>query len=115
MISGTSKANISSTSMSPENISPENISSMDISLANLSNTNNSYEVMFEKYPDILSIKELQKALSIGRNTAYRLITDGRIKHLRVQGTIKIPKRFLIDFVLSSCYNNDSDKSAVTGG
>ena len=110
MITNISPMDISSKGMLPADTSPISVS--PISTKQIHNNN---DIMFKEYPDILSIKELQKALSIGRNTAYRLITDDKIKHLRVQGTIKIPKRFLIDFILSSCYNNDSDKSAVTGG
>lgn len=61
--------------------------------------------MFDNYPDVLTIGELQKALGVGRSMAYRLIGDGSIKHLRIGNTIKIPKRFLVDYVLQKCYNN----------
>ena len=61
--------------------------------------------MFSEFPDLLSVEDLQKALGIGRTMAYRLINSGEIKHLRIGKSIKIPKRYLIDFVLSSCYNN----------
>ena len=68
--------------------------------------------MFSLYPDLLSTEELQKALGIGRTSAYRLINNGAIKHLRIGKNIKIPKQFLIDFVTNSCYNDGSGKSAV---
>jgi excisionase family DNA binding protein len=60
--------------------------------------------MFESYPDILTIENLQDALGIGRSTAYRLITSGDIKHWRIGKAIKIPKPFLIDYITNSCYN-----------
>ena len=66
--------------------------------------------MFADYSDLLSVSDIQKALGIGRSMAYRLIRNGNIKHLRVGKTIKIPKRFLIDYVVQSCYNSN----AVTG-
>ena len=66
--------------------------------------------MFVDYPDLLSVSDVQNALSIGRSMAYRLINDGKIKHLRVGRAVKIPKRFLIDYVVHSCYNS----GAVTG-
>ena len=59
--------------------------------------------MFETYPDILTINDLQKALGIGRTMAYRLVNNGSIKHLRIGESIKIPKRYLIDFCEGSCY------------
>jgi len=61
--------------------------------------------MFNKYPDILSVQDVQRALAVGRSTAYRLINSGEIKHWRIGRTVKIPKPFLIDFVNNSCYNN----------
>ncbi len=61
--------------------------------------------MFEHYPDLLTPEDLQKALGIGRSTVYRLLNGGQLKHMRIGKTIKIPKRFLIDFVMESCYND----------
>lgn len=60
--------------------------------------------MFDQFKDILDINDVQKALGIGRSTAYRLIRCGDIKHLRIGKSIKIPKRFLVDFVETQCYN-----------
>ena len=64
--------------------------------------------MFNKYPDVLDMTDLQTALGIGRSTAYRLIRDGEIRHLRIGRTIKIPRRFLVDYVEQACYNNSTD-------
>ena len=66
--------------------------------------------IFQQYPDILTIAEMQKALSIGRTMAYRLINSGQIKHMRIGKTIKIPKRFLIDYISHECYNNPVETS-----
>lgn len=59
--------------------------------------------MFDNFKDLLTITDIQNALGIGRSTAYRLIKDGRIRHLRIGKTIKVPKRYLVDFVQDSCY------------
>ena len=61
--------------------------------------------MFESYPDILTVKDVQAALSVGRSTAYSLLSNGDIKHWTIGKSIKIPKQFLIDYVLGSCYND----------
>lgn len=63
--------------------------------------------MFENFPDILTIKNLQDALSIGRSTAYRLISSGAIKHWKIGKTIKIPKPYLLDYIAGSCYTDDT--------
>ena len=60
--------------------------------------------MFNDYPDVLSIEDLQIALNIGRSMAYRLVRTGSIRHLRIGKNIKIPRRYLVDYVESACYN-----------
>ena len=59
--------------------------------------------MFDSFPDVLTIEDIQAALSIGRTTAYRLISSGAIKHWKIGKSIKIPKVFLIDYITDSCY------------
>ena len=61
--------------------------------------------MFNDYPDVLTIDELQSALGIGRSMAYRLIRDGDIRHLRIGRTIKIPRQYLLEYIHHACYNN----------
>lgn len=74
-------------------------------------------------PDILTVSDLQKLLNIGRSTTYRLIENGEIRCIRVGRTIRIPKRFVADFIKNSvfyienkgeiCYNKNvtaDDKS-----
>lgn len=59
-----------------------------------------YLQMFKQYPDIMSIKQLQDALHIGRAKAYQLIRDNHIKYIRIGKKIRIPKIYLIEFVCS---------------
>ena len=72
------------------------------------NTNTyNYNSLFSDFPDVLSVKQLQSALQIGRNKAYELIKNNSLKYFKVGKEIKIPKQFLIDYVLNSCYNGDA--------
>jgi excisionase family DNA binding protein len=57
--------------------------------------------MFHKYPDVVTVIQLCNMLSIGRNSAYRLIRSGAIHHIRIGKVIKIPKSAVIAF-LSDC-------------
>ena len=66
-------------------------------------TINSY-VPFKNYPDLMTVDDIQAALGVGRNTAYRLINGGDIQCLKIGRSIRIPKRYLMDFVYGSCYN-----------
>jgi len=68
--------------------------------------------MFEKYPDVLTVAELQEALGIGRSLAYRLVRDGCIRHVRVGRKILIPRRYLLEFVGVEWYNDDSHSNRV---
>lgn len=56
--------------------------------------------MLKDYPDVLSISDLQHILGIGRNLAYRLITNNNIKHTRAGRKIIIPKIYIIEFLVS---------------
>ena len=80
-------------------------------------------------PDILTVSDLQRLLNIGRSTAYRLIENGEIRCIRVGRTIRIPKKFIADFIENSiftiekntkmCYNKnvteDEKASREIGG
>ena len=61
--------------------------------------------MFNDLPDVLTVDDLQNALGIGRSTAYRLIRRGDIRHLRIGRNIKIPRRYLVDYIEAACYNS----------
>ena len=66
------------------------------------------------YPDILSVQDIQQILSIGRNSAYRLIQDGRIRSVRIGRCIRIPKQFLLDFLNNPDYDrHDSYTSSLS--
>lgn len=54
-------------------------------------------------PDILTVSDLQRLLNIGRSTAYRLIENGEIRCIRVGRTIRIPKKFIADFIENSIF------------
>jgi len=55
--------------------------------------------MFRNYPDILTVEEVCSALNIGKNTAYQLIKNGDLKSIRIGKVHKIPKIWLIEYVL----------------
>ena len=59
--------------------------------------------MFEHYPDVLNVAELQKALGIGKSLAYRLLRKGTIRHLTIGKKIMIPRKYLIDYIEMACY------------
>ncbi|HCT64731.1 MAG TPA: DNA-binding protein [Lachnospiraceae bacterium] len=65
--------------------------------------------LFNTYPDVVEVSDLQEMLSIGRNSAYTLIRENKIKHFKVGKAIKIPKVYVIEFMQSIC--NDQQTPA----
>ena len=54
--------------------------------------------MFEEYNDLLTVEELCEMLSIGKNSAYKLLASGDLKCFRYNRVWKIPKQGIIEYV-----------------
>ena len=61
--------------------------------------------MFENYPDIISIRDMAKMLGIGTSSAYSLLKNNKIPHIRIGRKYIIPKQSVIGFIDEFCYNN----------
>lgn len=53
---------------------------------------------FESLPMLMTVMEMAKVLRIGRNAAYQLVADGRIRTIRVGRGIRVPRNALIQFI-----------------
>lgn len=60
--------------------------------------------MFEEYTDIITVDDLAKMLKIGKSSAYGLLQDKTIRHVRVGKKYIIPKAAVIDFINGECFN-----------
>ena len=54
--------------------------------------------MFKNYPDVVSVSQLQTMLGIGRNTAYKLLSENKIKSKRVGRIYIVSKGSVIKFL-----------------
>ena len=54
--------------------------------------------MFREYPDVVSAEQLQKMLGIGRNSAYKLLSERIIKAKKIGRIYFIPKNNVINFL-----------------
>ena len=54
--------------------------------------------MFNNYDDVLTVEELCEALKIGKNAAYRLLNEGKVKGFRIGRIWKISKQSLQDYI-----------------
>lgn len=71
--------------------------------------------MFSNYPDMMTVSDLQEALGIGRNSAYALVRDKKIKSLKIGRNIRIPKAWLIEYIQNGWYNDNRNGLVVNGG
>ncbi len=61
--------------------------------------------MFEHEPDLLTRKQCQKLLHIGKSKMLELIHNGFIPARKIAGSYRIEKTDLIEFIEGSVYWN----------
>ena len=54
--------------------------------------------MFEQTPDILTFKECQELLNIGKNTLLDLLHDEEIEGFKIGSRWKIPKAAVLEYI-----------------
>lgn len=59
--------------------------------------------MYENLPDLLTRKEAQKVLCIGKNTILNLIHAKKLPAIIIGNSFRIKKTDLIDFIENSVY------------
>lgn len=63
--------------------------------------------MFENEPDLLTRKQVQDLLAVGKNTILKLISNGYLPAIVIAGSYRIKKNDLIDFIEKSMLENYS--------
>jgi len=54
--------------------------------------------MLRRYPDVMSVPEVQKILGIGRTRIYAMLQSGELRSIRIGQTYRIPKPYLVEFI-----------------
>mgnify|MGYP003571290905 CR=1 FL=1 len=62
-------------------------------------------------PLLVEIDGLCKLLSIGKNTAYKLLTEGKIESFKIGSVWKIPTQSILDYI-DKCAEEQAEKSKV---
>lgn len=57
------------------------------------------KTLFDSYPDVVSVEEIQQMLRIGKNAVYQLLKDGAIKSIKVGKRYVVPKKYIVDFLM----------------
>ena len=55
--------------------------------------------LFNTYPDVVSIDEIQQMLRIGKNAVYELLKTEKLKSIKVGKKYIVPKKYVIEFLL----------------
>lgn len=67
-------------------------------------TRKELKILFRDYPDVVSLPEMCAMMGgIGDGTARKLLRSGRIKSFLIRSTYYIPKKCVIDYLLSDHY------------
>lgn len=62
-------------------------------------------LMFTSYPDIVNVTQMRKMLGgIGVTLAYKLLKQRKIKSLKIGREYKIPKTYIIEYLLEAKEN-----------
>lgn len=56
--------------------------------------------MFEQYNDLVSVEDLCEMLSMGKNSAYKLLSSGEIKCFRHNRVWKIPRIAVTEYIMN---------------
>ena len=51
------------------------------------------EGVFDSYPDVVSVEEMQQMLRLGKNAVYQLLKNGVIKSIKVGKRYIVPKKY----------------------
>ncbi len=72
-------------------------------------------VSLNGYPDLLDTKQVQQVLGLGRSIVYMLIRNGEIRHMKIHGKIRIPRRYLVEYINTIWYseNNTTDAGKLS--
>lgn len=63
-----------------------------------------YEQYYADYPDVVTLPQFRQMLGgMGEIQARRLMQENRVQHFYIRGEYLIPKKCVIDYVLSSHY------------
>ena len=57
-----------------------------------------YGLMFQNYPDVLTVPQLSHMLNINEKTAYQLVRQKQINHFKIGRTYRIPKIAVFNYL-----------------
>lgn len=71
-----------------------------------------YNLMFQAFPDVLTVPQLSRMLNINEKAAYQLVREKRISHFRVGRVYRIPKVEVFRFLSIAADEVDSQNCQI---
>lgn len=65
------------------------------------NFESKYNIVFTKYPDVVTVRQMCEMLHINLKAGYKLLHSGQIKYLKIGNTFRIPKLYILEFLQNS--------------
>ena len=56
------------------------------------------DIMYENIPEVMTLKECQELLKVGKNTMLELLHTRQIEGFKIGNRWKIPKESIVDFI-----------------
>ena len=56
------------------------------------------DIMYENIPEVMTLKECQQILKVGKNTMLELLHTRQIEGFKIGSRWKIPKESVVDFI-----------------
>ena len=69
------------------------------------NPRDAYRMMLRDYPDVLNIDQMCDILSVSTKTGYTLLKKGKVQHLKVGRSYRIPKAHLLTYLIGFAPSN----------
>lgn len=57
-----------------------------------------HNYLFESYPDVVGVSEMALMIGCGRNTAYELLREKKIRAIKVGRSFRVPKVEILCFL-----------------
>ena len=69
-----------------------------------------YSALLEAYPDLLDARQVEELTGYGTTAVHRWLSSGKLKSFLCGNKRRIPKKFLMTFLLSETYSQIPHKS-----
>jgi hypothetical protein len=93
--------------------------SQEILLGNEDEVRRYFEYIFDDFPDVLTSFDLSEMTGLSRNAILRFLAKGELKSLVIDNQRKVPKEYVLDFVVTPQFlnikSNSRDFSRILGG